>query len=179
MHLMPVEASTSQEVTDVLDDMRRIFRALREGSRAAEREIGLSGAQLFVLRTLARREQAMSLNALAERTKTHQSSVSVVVTRLVGRRLVSRRKSALDGRQLEVSLTDRGRALLARAPATVQDRLIRSIERLPGAKRHGLAIALQALVESLDLREGPTTMFDEPDAPPARMSRPGSRARKV
>jgi DNA-binding MarR family transcriptional regulator len=172
------EPSTSREVTGVLDDMRRIFRALREGSRAAEREIGLSGAQLFVLRTLAKRTRPLSLNALAEGTKTHQSSVSVVVTRLVRRRLVSRKKSDFDARQLEVSLTDKGRALLAKAPPTVQDRLILSIERLPGSKRQGLATALQALVEAMDLHEGSAVMFDEPPGPRPRTPRPRSRERK-
>jgi DNA-binding MarR family transcriptional regulator len=176
---MPAEASTSREVTSVLDDLRRIFRALREGSRAAEREIGLSGAQLFVLRTLAKPGHALSLNALAERTKTHQSSVSVVVTRLVRRRLVSRKKSNLDGRQLEVALTDKGRTLLAEAPATMQDRLIRSIERLPSPKRQGLALALQALVESMGLQEEPAAMFGEREGRPAPAPRAGSRARKT
>ena len=177
--VMPLpDVSTSREVTGVLDDMRRIFRALREGSRAAEREIGLSGAQLFVLRTLAKPGHALSLNALAQRTKTHQSSVSVVVTRLVRRRLVSRKKSTLDGRQLEVALTDKGRALLAEAPATVQDRLIQSIERLPNPKRQGLALALRALVESMGLHDEPAAMFGEGEGQPVQASRARSRARK-
>ena len=37
----------------VLDSIRRIVQFLRESSREAERRVGLSGAQLFVLRTVA------------------------------------------------------------------------------------------------------------------------------
>ncbi len=63
----------------MLDAIRRIVQALRESSRAAEKRVGLSGAQLFVLQTLGE-SPGLSLNELAERTRTHQSSVSVVVT---------------------------------------------------------------------------------------------------
>src|SRR4029079_9481895 len=36
----------------ILDAVRRIVRELHESSRAAEKQVGLSGAQLFVLQTL-------------------------------------------------------------------------------------------------------------------------------
>jgi DNA-binding MarR family transcriptional regulator len=171
---MPLsEAAMSEDVTAVLDDLRRIVRALRESSRAAEGEIGLSGAQLFVLRTLSRADRALSLNALAERTKTHQSSVSVVVTRLVQRRLVSRRKSDIDARRLEVALTAQGRALLDQAPESVQDQLIRGVERLPDHKRRALAVALRGLVVSMQLDDRRAEMFFESDD-----ERPARRQRK-
>jgi DNA-binding MarR family transcriptional regulator len=60
----------------VLDAVRRIVQALRESSRQAERQVGLSGAQLFVLQKLAE-SPASSVNELAARTHTHQSSVSL------------------------------------------------------------------------------------------------------
>jgi DNA-binding MarR family transcriptional regulator len=61
----------------VLNALRRIVRDLRLGARDAERSAGISGAQLFVLQALAD-ERASSLNELADRTHTDQSSVSVV-----------------------------------------------------------------------------------------------------
>src|SRR4051794_8130303 len=70
------------DVRAIMDAIRRIVRVLRVSSRAAEKQVGLSGAQLFVLHKLAD-TPALSLNELADRTRTHQSSVSVVVQRLV------------------------------------------------------------------------------------------------
>ncbi|MGZ3406901.1 MAG: MarR family transcriptional regulator, partial [Polyangia bacterium] len=96
--------STSQRV---LDSIRRIVRLLREGSRASEESVGLSAAQLFVLQKLDP-EQPLSLNELAARTLTHQSSVSVVVSRLVERGLVLRRPAASDARRLELLPSKRG-----------------------------------------------------------------------
>src|SRR5665213_199086 len=74
------------EIREILDSIRRIVRLLRVSSREAEREVGLSGAQLFVLRTLSE-HKFLSVNELAERTHTHQSSVSVVVQVLVDKGL--------------------------------------------------------------------------------------------
>src|SRR3954454_1713862 len=70
------------EVREVLNSLRQIVRSLRVSSRAAEQRVGLSGAQLFVLSCLAR-QSPCSVNDLAVRTATDQSSVSVVVSRLV------------------------------------------------------------------------------------------------
>ena len=56
----------------VLDSIRRIVHSLELGSRAAQKSVGLSGAQLFVLQTLAGSD-AMSVNELAARSCTHQS----------------------------------------------------------------------------------------------------------
>src|SRR5258706_11797595 len=77
------------EVRAVMDGVRRLVQVLRESSRAARRRVGLSAAQLFVLHRLAD-APALSLNELAARTFTHQSTVSVVVSRLVEQGLGSR-----------------------------------------------------------------------------------------
>ena len=148
-------------MTGILDDLRRIVRVLRESSRATERELGVSGAQLFVLKALSG-APAMSLNDLAARTCTHQSTVSVFVKRLVDRGLVSRATSQVDARRVDLGLTRRGRALLARSPLAAQDRLIEGLEKLPHKERQGLATALHHLVEAMQLDgEAPTMFFEE------------------
>jgi DNA-binding MarR family transcriptional regulator len=144
----------------VLDHLRRIVRTLRESSRAAEARIGVTGAQLFVLRALAG-DRPLSLNQVAARTHTHQSSVSVVVKRLVARRLVRRTVSTVDARSLELGLTARGRAVLARAPLAAQDRLIAGLEALSAKERRQLAAGLGRRVEAMGLAEAVPAMFFE------------------
>jgi DNA-binding MarR family transcriptional regulator len=152
----------SAEVTLVLDDLRRIVRALRTSSRAAEHELGVSGAQLFVLQSLAL-SPGLSLNELAARTRTHQSTVSVVVKRLVTAGLVKRATSSADGRRIELAPTPAGRALLRRSPGAAQERLIDGIERLPATQRRGLAAALRQLVAAMQLEDEAPRMFFEDD----------------
>lgn len=151
-----------EETTRVLDGLRSLVKVLREGSRAAEQTLGLSGAQLFVIKALAE-APSMSLNQLAARTRTHQSSVSVVVTRLVERGLVKRTQAADDGRRLVLELTVPGFALLKKAPNAAQDRLIDAIERLPARQRRALGDTLTQLANSMDLPKAAPSMFFEAD----------------
>jgi DNA-binding MarR family transcriptional regulator len=144
----------------VLDAIRRIVRALRESSRATERAVGIGAAQLFVLQRLAA-APGLSLNELAARTFTHQSSVSVVVSRLVDRGLVTRARGGDDGRRISISATAAGRALLARAPAAAQEQLLAGLALLGAGPRRQLADLLGRLVELMALPDKSPPMFFE------------------
>ena len=153
----------------VLDAIRRIVQILRESSREAEKR-GLSGAQLFVLRTLAE-SPGLSLTDLAERTRTHQSSVSVVVSRLVDLRLVERSRAAGDARRMQLQLSADGLSRIRTASQTAQERLVAAVDALPRATRARLASVLDALVRELDLGGANPEMFFEESARRARKAR--------
>jgi MarR family transcriptional regulator, lower aerobic nicotinate degradation pathway regulator len=144
----------------ILDGLRHVVRELRRSATVAESRLGISGAQLFVLQNLARKK-AGSINELADLTLTHQSSVSVVVSRLAERHLVRRVPSATDGRRMEIELTDSGRRLLSRAPEAAQTRLFEALRRMPAATRRQLAKNLESLINLMGSRLGPPTLFFE------------------
>ena len=153
--------SDERHTREILDSIRRLVRSLREYSRAAEKKVGLSGAQLFVLQSL-QRSGRLSLTEIAERTVTHQSSVSVVVSRLVARSLVARVRSSEDARRLELSITDTGRALLRRAPRVAQDRMIDGLRKMSARERRTLAASLHGLVAHMGIHgESPSMFFEE------------------
>jgi DNA-binding MarR family transcriptional regulator len=152
-------------VRDVLNSLRRIVRSLRLSARTAEQRVGLSGAQLFVLQCLAR-ENPCSVNQLAARTATDQSSVSAVVSRLVDRGLVRRSTSPTDKRTVELRLAPSGRALLQSAPGATQDRLIRALEQLPAAELRTLGRTLRKVVGGAEVENlEPTLFFEEEPSP--------------
>ena len=164
---------TSADTRTVLNAVRRIVHALHASSRWAEKHVGLSGAQLFVLHTLAE-SPPLSLNELAARTHTHQSSVSTVVSRLVECGLVVRGRSPVDGRQVTLGLSTVGRRLVEEAPDPVQKRLIGGIERLPARERVALARSLEALTEAMEAGGGePVMFFDDSAGGRRRRSRHG------
>jgi len=166
----------------VLDSIRRIVRALRESSRKTERSVGLGAAQLFVLQRLAG-APPLSINELADRTLTHQSSVSVVVSRLVRGGLVARTRAAADGRRVAITLTPAGRALLERAPAAAQDRLIGALGLVGVAARRELARHLGHLVEAMALPPHHPPMFFEraprAENAPRAQTRKGKKTRAL
>lgn len=146
----------------VLDAFRRIVQALRQASKDSEKSIGLSTAQLFVLRQTAESKEPLSINQLADRTATHQSSVSVVVKKLVELGLLSRRPAARDARSLEISLTDKGRASLAQLPPLIQDRFLEGFERMSAAEQQALVTGLQAFISATGLEQAPALFFEDP-----------------
>jgi DNA-binding MarR family transcriptional regulator len=165
-----MHSNLKAEVISTLDDLRRIFQVLRESSRESERTLGVTGAQLFALRALA--DRSLSLNELAARTRTHQSTVSVVVKRLVASGLVKSAPSPQDARRLVLALTPRGRSLLARAPSAAQDRLIQGLEKLPSSQRLALSGSLRALIHEMGLEaEAPAMFFEDVEAPKKKRSR--------
>ncbi|WP_224368994.1 MarR family winged helix-turn-helix transcriptional regulator [Hyalangium versicolor] len=163
-------AEDTEDIRTVMDSIRRIVRLLRVSARASERVVGISGAQLFVLQQLAE-AGACSIGELAERTLTHQSSVSVVVSRLIERGLVSRRTSESDARRAEVALTPAGRTLLGRAPPMAQARLISGLRRMKAAERGALARGLLELVRESGADVEAPTLFFEDEAPAGRRKR--------
>ena len=156
----PTRTSKAPQVRAVLDSLRRVVRDLRLSARDAERIAGISGAQLFVLQTLAT-APAASINDLAERTMTDQSSVSVVVRRLVERKLVVRKPSPEDSRRVELELSARGRKLLARCPEPTQARLLASLRRLAPAELSSLTAGMAALVREMGIEKDAARMFFE------------------
>jgi DNA-binding MarR family transcriptional regulator len=168
MQIPETTADLPSDVRAVLDALRRIVRELRLSSRSAERDTGLSGAQLFVLQRLAEKP-AKTMGDLAERTFTHQSSVSVVVRRLVERGLVATAASEEDARRVAIQLTRTGRALLRRAPRVAQESLLGAIQGLPAVRRRELARSLGALVAAMGLAEqAPELFFEEGGASRAK-----------
>ena len=144
----------------ILDSIRRLVRLLRVSDRKAQADLGVSGAQLFVLTELGK-TPALSLGELAARTRTDQSSVSVVVTRLVEAGLVTRDRDERDARRLVLHLTKSGRAMLQKAPVVAQERLLTVFDRMPAEELHQFADTLQKVVDGAGAEEGPAPMLFE------------------
>lgn len=134
----------------LLDALRAVVRELRLAERGHEMRPALPPAQLHALRELASRP-ARSLAELAARTHTDPSSASVVVQRLVARKLVARGEADGDRRRTELTITPAGRALAARAPASVAARIAGTL----GARQTAtLARGLQLLADGLREAQG-------------------------
>jgi DNA-binding MarR family transcriptional regulator len=134
-------------VREALDALRHIVQTLRVG-RAGGRRAGLSSAQLFALQQIGEHPDA-SVNDIAALTFTHQSSVSVVIQRLVRQGLVASVPSRDDRRRHKLALTAKGRRLLSRAPGAVQEDLIAAIASLAAGDRRVLARSLGQIARQI------------------------------
>ncbi len=145
---------------EILNALRSLVQALTSASRISESAFGLSGAQMYVLQQL-RHAGTLTINEIATLTHTHQSTVSVVVSKLVTKGLVARVRSEQDARIQMVSLTPTGKATLRHAPLSIQDRLVDALSGFTGSDRKKLAALLKTMLENAGLEAHAPAMFLE------------------
>jgi DNA-binding MarR family transcriptional regulator len=142
--------------TTIVDSIRGISRGLRKPGRQADERRGVTGAQIDVLRAL-QGKPASSINDLASRTFTHQSSVSMVVGRLVADGLVVRTPSGKDARRVSISLSAEGRAVLKRSADSSEQRLLAALRGLDRQQLSDMARYLERVCTILEDRTGGRT----------------------
>ena len=147
------------DVASILDDLRRIVRSLQAPARPSARAIAVRAEPLFALKLLAQ-GSALTLQELAERTRTQPSAAAELLERLRGARLVSHVRVEPAG-AIQFTITAKGRALLAKTPVVPQQRLIEGLEELFRTDRKALAAALHRLVVAMQLANQPAATFFE------------------
>ncbi len=165
---------TAANAAEVVNNLRRLFKAIQEYSKAILRQTGLSAPQVWVLSVLEG-APGLSLNDLSERIFAHPSTVSGIIDRLEERGVVRRERDPDDGRGVRLSLTPRGRRMVGNSPPPVQVGLRDALERMPAAQLRQLRRSLDHLVRETAAR-GVEAPFFETDAAP-RPSRRRSPAR--
>ena len=169
--------TAAEDSKAILNRVRQLVRTLRAFDKEAQGRYGVGAAQMFILHVL-QHETELSMNELAERTATDQSSVSLAVGRLVEEGYVRRTPSEEDRRQVRLSLSPRGRALVRRSPPAAQEKIMSSVAAMTGRER----IQLQALLDKLMAGMGaagekPPMLFqDERRGAPAATARKRKRS---
>jgi MarR family transcriptional regulator, organic hydroperoxide resistance regulator len=139
---MKRHAKQSADVSRALNALRKMVRGLRQSAEMVERDLGVSAAQLFVLRELARLPN-QSVKELALVTMTTHSTVSEVVGQLIAKGLVRRAEDLADRRRSSIHLTTRGSQLLRKAPRAIQEELVDGFALLRASERRSLASGLE------------------------------------
>lgn len=161
-------SAEQRTIAQVMDCIRAVVRALHRNTRAIERQLGISLAQLWVMQIL-KEHPGRTVNELAAATATHPSSVSVVVQRLVNAAFAIRMTGRNDKRQRRVDLTEAGRSLVAKAPRTVQVDLIAGLRRLAPERREALAALMHEWLRTagLDRNVAPPMLMEDDKSPNA------------
>lgn len=133
----------------IVGALRRIIRAVDVYSRELSARHSLTGPQLLCLRALARNGE-MALGSLASALSLSPATVTGIVDRLEHKELLVRRRRLSDRRSVAVDLTPRGRTLVRRAPAPLQETFARRLAELPARKRDEISDVLQEIVEMME-----------------------------
>lgn len=138
------------DTTGVVQALRRITKAVHEFSKAVDREFGITGPQLWAMRTIEELG-GCSAGDLAERLCVHPSTVTGVIQRLEEKRLIDRTRRPDDRRAVILTLTANGKKLLERAPYPAQGQLLRTLKTMPSDDVAKLRTMLDEIVEKMEL----------------------------
>jgi DNA-binding MarR family transcriptional regulator len=137
-------------LSETVEMLHQIFQSVDVFSRQALREFGVTAPQIWALRTIGR-ENVATMSGLAQHMHLHMSTVSGIIDRLEAARLVTRERSEADARVMELRLTPKGRAILAKAPEPPRSKAARGLLRLAAKELKLVRNALLLLGQAMDL----------------------------
>lgn len=139
----------AQDIEGVMQNLRRMVKALQIYAASVERAYGITGPQLWALWELGR-SGPLNLKELAERMYLGGSTVVGVLDRLEARGLAERLPDPDDRRRLSIRLTPDGAKLLATAPHPAHGQLLHALQDMSGARVGGLKEATDILVHAME-----------------------------
>jgi DNA-binding MarR family transcriptional regulator len=152
----------SDNVSEIIDNLRKLFQVVNEQSKKAEKETGLTGPQLWAIKTIAQGSPIM-VSELARRMYLHPATVVGILDRLELHKLVVRVRSTTDRRVVRVELTAQGNALVRKAPTVAQGRLVIGLEQLTAVELKNISDGLNRLVDILGAQNIPAKLIRSPE----------------
>lgn len=134
--------------SDIIDNLRRVFQAINEYSKAAERSTGLTGPQLWAVKILAN-TAPLRVSDLAGMMYLRPATVVGILDRLEGKELVTRTRSEHDRRTVNLHLTEKGRELAEKAPEVAQDMLLKGLDELTDKQFSSVEEGMKLMVRML------------------------------
>lgn len=140
---------SKESISEIIDNVRRVFQVINEYSKTAERSTGLTGPQLWALKILAK-TSPVKVSELARDMYLSPATVVGILDRLEGKGLVTRTRSKEDRRAVNLHLTAQGSELAAQAPEVAQGMLVKGLNELSDEQFSCVEEGIQQLVRILE-----------------------------
>lgn len=137
---------------EVLKKFRIIFGTVKKNFREVEKKCGISGSQLWILQ-LVSKSPNIGVSVLAEQLSIHQSTCSLLVEKLVKRKLITKVRSTEDQRRVGLEVTNEAKSLLNKAPGPAEGALPNALATLPENVLNDLNNSLKKVIEKLGNRD--------------------------
>ncbi len=141
--------SDMEKYEEVLIALRRIIRAIDLHSRKLSKESGLTGPQLLIMRSIHNLGE-VTIGEVARHVNLSQATVTTIMDRLEKRDLASRKRSVNDKRKVYTYLTEKGQALISKAPKPLQQEFIQQFQQLQDWEQSLLVSSVQRIATMMD-----------------------------
>jgi DNA-binding MarR family transcriptional regulator len=145
-------------ISEIMQSLRRIFKAIQDYSHEVSEKFGITGPQLWALKTISQNE-SLSLSDLGKRMYLHPSTITGVIDRLEKKGYVTRNRDQVDRRVIYVQLTAEGKRLAKRAPNPAQGKMIYGLINLKRRELNLIYNSAQKLVEIMEAQNVKATFF--------------------
>ncbi len=145
-------------VAEIIDNLRRVFQVVNEQSKRAEKKTGITGPQLWAIKTIAQ-ESPIMVSEIARCMYLHPATVVGILDRLEKQGLVMRIRSTEDRRVVKVELTGQGKALVRKAPVVAQGLLVAGLEKLSVNELNTIARSLDQMAAILGAQHIPPRLI--------------------
>ena len=134
---------------EALKKMRIVIRAAQRHSNWIEKHCGVTGAQLWVMQEL-HESPGLRVGDVSQRLAIHQTTTSNLVDALVKKGYVTKARDADDQRVVKLVLSEKGEAVINRAPTPARGLLPESLQKLNAKQLRDLNKGLQALLDVIE-----------------------------
>ncbi len=148
----------SSKVSNIIDNIRRVFQVVHGHSKKAERETGLTSPQLWAIKVIFE-VGSLRVCDLARRMYLHPATTVGILDRLEKKGLVSRVRSREDRRVVNVELTPEGREMVEKSPEVAQGLLVTGLEKLSATNLKKIDDSLMQMVKILGAQEIPAKLI--------------------
>ncbi len=145
-------------ISEIMQSLRRIFKAIQDYSHEVSEKFGITGPQLWALKAISQNE-SLSLSDLSERMYLHRSTITGVIDRLEKKGYVTRNRDQVDRRVINVQLTREGRRLVKRAPNPAQGKMIYGLKNLKKGELNLIYDSVRKLVGVTEAQNVKVTFF--------------------
>ncbi|NRA54278.1 MAG: MarR family transcriptional regulator [Gammaproteobacteria bacterium] len=141
-----------EKYEQLLISMRRVIRAIDVHSRQLNKESGLTGPQLLVMKKIAQLDGPMAKQVAKEITLS-PATITNIIDRLEARELVKRQRSEHDKRKVELYLTQKGQLILDNDPQPLQRHFIERFQSLQGWEQSQILSSVERIATMMDADE--------------------------
>lgn len=145
-------------VAETIDDLRRVFQAVTDFSRQAERITGLTGSQLWAVKVIAE-SKSLKVSDLAKKMYLHPTTVVGILDRLEAQGMVQRIRSKTDRRVVDVALTAAGEKMVETSPDVAQGMLAKGLEQMGDERLFRIHEGMSEFVRILGVEGAPPRLI--------------------
>lgn len=155
---MPEKITQDVEISEIMQSLRRIFKAIHDYSFEISEKFGITGPQLWALKIISK-NVSLPLGELSKKMYLRPSTITGLIDRLEKRGYVVRDRDQKDRRVVKILLTPKGKGLAKRGPNPIQGKMIYGLRNLNRGELRSIYDSIRKLVEIMEAQNVKATFF--------------------